>query len=105
MESVEEVSRLLPEILERLGPQTLSPEHQATVILHPFLELDRFEGSSDWMTSTIHMPDTSIALVASSMNVLPVQWDLLAGWTVFDVSNDTYSCYGTIYLRLTLRTG
>jgi hypothetical protein len=31
MESVEEVSRLLPEILERLGPQTLSPEHQATV--------------------------------------------------------------------------
>lgn len=31
MESVEEVSRLLPEILERLGPQTLTPEHQATV--------------------------------------------------------------------------
>src|SRR5260221_389689 len=31
VESVEEVSRLLPEILERLGPQTLTPEHQATV--------------------------------------------------------------------------
>jgi hypothetical protein len=31
LESVEEVSRLVPEILERLGPQTLSPEHQRTV--------------------------------------------------------------------------
>ncbi|HEX6122236.1 MAG TPA: Bro-N domain-containing protein [Ktedonobacterales bacterium] len=31
MESVEEVSRLLPEILERLGPQTLTPEHQGTL--------------------------------------------------------------------------
>jgi hypothetical protein len=31
MESVEEVSRLVPEILERLGPLTLTPEHQATV--------------------------------------------------------------------------
>jgi len=28
LESVEEVSRLVPKILERLGPQTLSPEHQ-----------------------------------------------------------------------------
>ena len=31
VESVEEVTRLIPEILERLGPETLSPEHQATV--------------------------------------------------------------------------
>jgi P22_AR N-terminal domain len=31
LESVEEVTRLVPEILERLGPQTLSAEHQATV--------------------------------------------------------------------------
>ncbi|HEX6799037.1 MAG TPA: phage antirepressor N-terminal domain-containing protein [Ktedonobacterales bacterium] len=31
MESVEEVTRLIPEILDRLGPETLSPEHQATV--------------------------------------------------------------------------
>jgi BRO family, N-terminal domain len=31
MECVEEVSRLVPEILERLGPLTLLPEHQATV--------------------------------------------------------------------------
>lgn len=31
MESVEEVTRLIPEILERLGPETLSPEHQATI--------------------------------------------------------------------------
>jgi BRO family, N-terminal domain len=31
METVEEISRLVPEILERLGPQTLTPEHQATV--------------------------------------------------------------------------
>ncbi|WIG59666.1 MAG: hypothetical protein OJF49_002413 [Ktedonobacterales bacterium] len=31
LESVEEITRLVPEILERLGPQTLSPEHQATV--------------------------------------------------------------------------
>ncbi len=30
MESVEEVSRLLPDILERLGPQTLTPQHQST---------------------------------------------------------------------------
>ncbi len=31
MEGVEEGMRLLPEILERLGPQTLTSEHQATV--------------------------------------------------------------------------
>ncbi len=31
LESVEEATRLLPEILERLGPQTLTPEHQSTV--------------------------------------------------------------------------
>ena len=31
LESVEEITRLVPEILDRLGPQTLSPEHQATV--------------------------------------------------------------------------
>lgn len=31
LESVEEVTRLVPELLDRLGPATLSPEHQATV--------------------------------------------------------------------------
>jgi hypothetical protein len=31
MESLEEGQRLLPELLERLGPQALTPEHQATV--------------------------------------------------------------------------
>src|SRR5262249_4512654 len=31
IESLEEGQRLLPELLERLGPQTLQPEHQATV--------------------------------------------------------------------------
>ncbi len=31
LESVEAGIRMLPEILERLGPQTLTPEHQATV--------------------------------------------------------------------------
>jgi hypothetical protein len=31
LETVEEITRLVPEILERLGPETLSPEHQRTV--------------------------------------------------------------------------
>jgi hypothetical protein len=31
LESVEEVARLVPEILERLGPQGLTPAHQSTV--------------------------------------------------------------------------
>jgi hypothetical protein len=31
VEGIEEVTRLVPEILERLGPQTLTSEHQATV--------------------------------------------------------------------------
>ena len=31
MESLEEGQRLIPELLARLGPQTLTPEHQATV--------------------------------------------------------------------------
>lgn len=31
IESLEEGQRMLPELLERLGPQTLTPEHQATV--------------------------------------------------------------------------
>lgn len=29
MESVEEVARLVPELIERLGPQTLTPEPQS----------------------------------------------------------------------------
>jgi predicted fused transcriptional regulator/phosphomethylpyrimidine kinase len=31
LESTEEVLRLVPEILERLGPEALTPEHQRTV--------------------------------------------------------------------------
>ena len=31
MENVEEVTRLIPEIIQQLGPQTLSPEHQRSV--------------------------------------------------------------------------
>jgi hypothetical protein len=31
MEGIEEITRLVPEILERLGPETLTPEHQRTV--------------------------------------------------------------------------
>lgn len=31
MEGVEELSRLFIEVTERLGPQTLTPEHQSTV--------------------------------------------------------------------------
>src|SRR5262249_60919101 len=31
MEGVEELSRLFVEVTERLGPQTVTPEHQATV--------------------------------------------------------------------------
>jgi hypothetical protein len=31
VEGMEEITRLVPEILERLGPQTLTPEHQAAV--------------------------------------------------------------------------
>jgi hypothetical protein len=31
LESVEEITRLVPELIERLGPATLSPEHQSTV--------------------------------------------------------------------------
>jgi hypothetical protein len=31
MESVEQVIRLVPDLIERLGPQTLTPEHQRTV--------------------------------------------------------------------------
>ena len=30
LESVEEITRLVPEILDRLGQATLSPEHQRT---------------------------------------------------------------------------
>jgi len=76
IESLEEGQRLLPELLERLGPQTLTPEHQASV---------------KTMASRLHeIGGFSFALIYGDLNasfhvgkysdILDAQWERVVAW-------------------------
>ena len=76
MEGIEEITRLVPEILNRLGPETLSPEHQRT-IQASVNRLHDLTGRShaaiyDELRSTFH--------VARYNEIPESQWAEVASW-------------------------
>jgi hypothetical protein len=76
METVEEISRLVPEILERLGPQTLTPEHQATVKAMA----TRLHEVSGLAYSTIYSDLNAAFHVGRYSDIAEAQWTEVAGW-------------------------
>ncbi len=76
LESVEELTRLVPEILERLGPATLSPEHQRSIQaavkrLHDLTGI-AFAAVYDELRDAFH--------VGTYKEILDSQWNEVATW-------------------------
>ncbi|HEV2459903.1 MAG TPA: BRO family protein [Ktedonobacterales bacterium] len=76
IESLEAGQRLLPEILERLGPQTLTPEHQATVKAMAA----RLHEAAGYSFATIY-GDLNTAFHVGRYGDIPnAQWAEVAAW-------------------------
>jgi hypothetical protein len=76
METVEEISRLVPEILERLGPQTLTSEHQATVKAMAM----RLHEVSGLAYATIYSDLNAAFHVGKYSDIADVRWAEVAEW-------------------------
>jgi len=76
IESLEAGQRLLPEILERLGPQTLSPEHQATVKAMT----TRLHKLADYSFATIYGDLNAAFHVGRYSDIPDAQWTEVAAW-------------------------
>ncbi len=76
IESLEAGQRLLPEILERLGPQTLSPEHQATV---KAMAGQLHEGTG-YSFGTIYSDLNAAFHVGRYSDIPDAQWAEVAAW-------------------------
>jgi hypothetical protein len=76
IESLEAGQRLLPEILERLGPQTLSPEHQATVKAMA----TRLHELAGYSFATIYGDLNAAFHVGRYSDIPDVQWVEIAAW-------------------------
>jgi len=76
LEGMEEVTRLVPEILQRLGPQTLTPEHQAT-IKHQAARLHELTGAS---YATIYGDLNAAFHVARYSDIADARWPEIAAW-------------------------
>jgi hypothetical protein len=76
LEGMEEVTRLVPEILERLGPQTLTPERQAT-IKNMARRLTELSGMS---YSTIYGDLNATFHVGKFSDIPETQWSQVANW-------------------------
>jgi antirepressor protein/GIY-YIG catalytic domain-containing protein len=89
LESVEEVTRLVPEILERLGPQTLTPEHQAT-IKHQAARLHELSGRA---YATIYGDLNTAFHVARYGDIADARWPEIAAWfkTRLDAAEQRHS--------------
>ena len=76
VESLEAGQRLLPEILERLGPQTLTPKHQAAV--------KRLAGQLHDLTAlsyaTIYGELNAAFHVGKYSDIPEVEWATVATW-------------------------
>jgi hypothetical protein len=68
--------RLLPEILERLGPQTLSPEHQATVKAMA----GRLHELAGYPFATIYSDLNAAFHVGRYSDIPDAQWAEVASW-------------------------
>jgi hypothetical protein len=76
METVEEISRLVPEILERLGPQTLTSEHQGTVKAMA----TRLHEVSGLTYSTIYSDLNAAFHVGRYSDIADVRWAEVTAW-------------------------
>ncbi len=76
LEGMEEVTRLVPEILQRLGPQALTPEHQAT-IKHQAARLHELAGAS---YATIYGELTAAFHVGRFSDIPDARWPEIAVW-------------------------
>jgi len=76
LESVEEVTRLVPELLERLGPQTLSPEHQSTTQEM----VKRLHDLTGYAFSTIYSDLNRSFHVGKYSDIPDAQWAQVATW-------------------------
>ncbi len=76
LEGMEEVTRLVPEILERLGPQMLTPEHQATV-KHMAKRLNEVSGIS---YATIYSDLNAAFHVGKYSDILDARWTEVTAW-------------------------
>lgn len=76
LEGMEEVTRLVPEILQRLGPQTLTPEHQAT-IKHQAARLHELSGAS---YATLYGELNAAFHVGKYSDIAEARWPEIAAW-------------------------
>jgi len=76
MEGTEELSRVLAEALARLGPQTLTPAHQAT-IKHQAQRLHELTGAS---YATIYGDLNAAFHVARYSDIADARWPEIAAW-------------------------
>ena len=76
LEGVEEITRLVPEILQRLGPQTLTPAHQATVknLARRLNELSGFA------YATIYGELNAAFHVGKYSDIADARWPEIAAW-------------------------
>lgn len=76
MESLEEGQRLLPELLARLGPQTLTPEHQATVKAMA----GRLHDLAGYAFATIYSDLNAAFHVGKYSDIPDAQWGEMSAW-------------------------
>ena len=76
VESLHEVVRLVPELLERMGPATLSPEHQATVKEM----VKRLHDVSGYAFATIYTDLNSSFRVGKYSDIPDAAWQDVTAW-------------------------
>jgi hypothetical protein len=76
MESLHEVVRLIPELLERMGPATLSPEHQATVQAM----VKRLHDVSGYAFATIYTDLNQSFRVGKYSDIPDASWPDVSAW-------------------------
>jgi BRO family protein len=76
VEGLEAAQHLLPELLERLGPQTLTPEHQATVKAMA----GRLHEVAGYFFSTIYGDLNAAFHVGKFSDIPDAQWAEVAAW-------------------------
>ncbi|MGH2515473.1 MAG: hypothetical protein ACRDHP_07440, partial [Ktedonobacterales bacterium] len=76
MESLEEGTRMLPELLLRLGPQTLTSEHQATVKAMT----KRLHDLAGFAYATVYGELNEAFRVARYNDIPDARWEEVAAW-------------------------